>query len=239
MSGVEGVNQNANLFDRINQANKSSSTVSAVKSQAQQDSDMFMKLLVAQLGNQDPTSPADTGQFMQQISSMSMVEGINNLNSAVGALTSSMMTSQAALQASSMVGRSVFVPQNTAPLGIEGNPSYARGSYVLDQSAADVRIKVFDASGELVDAVSLGAKAPGAEEFYWQLSSDPEQGGAAPGKYSFQVERLDSEGVWTKVDNVQLAFRVNSVTLGENGIGMKVNTSAGTFDSSEIKQIGV
>ncbi|WP_027858789.1 flagellar hook capping FlgD N-terminal domain-containing protein [Marinobacterium jannaschii] len=237
MSGIDGVN--SNVFEQINQTNKSKSTASTEKSQAQQDSDMFMKLLVAQLGNQDPTSPADTGQFMEQISSMSMVEGINNLQSSIGSLTSSMMTSQAALQASSMVGRSVFVPQDTAPVGIDGNDSFARGSFNLKESASDVRIKVFDEDGELVDSVQLGAKPPGEDEFYWGLSADPENGVSEPGEYRFLVETQSNDGVWEAVDDVQLAFRVNSVTLGENGIGMSVNTSAGTFDSSKIRQIGV
>merc|ERR1712000_235342 len=45
---------------------------------------------------------------MQQISSMSNVESINNLATSVENMSNSLLSSQAALQASSMVGQTVF-----------------------------------------------------------------------------------------------------------------------------------
>lgn len=38
------------------------------------DSDGFLKLLIAQLANQDPSSPMDTNQMMQQTTQLSMME---------------------------------------------------------------------------------------------------------------------------------------------------------------------
>jgi flagellar basal-body rod modification protein FlgD len=232
MSDVNGVNQN--VFDRINKTNQSSSTE---KSRAQEDSDMFMRLMIAQLQNQDPSSPADTTDFMQQIATMSQVESINNLNQTVAETSQSMLASQAALQASSMVGRSVFIAGDTAEVGTSINP-YAKGAFNLDTSASDVRIKVFSSSGSLVDTMQLGAVTPGEHEFAWQMPFDadgnPEM---PPGDYTFVVERLDNNEY--KAIDTTMAYRVNSVTLGENGIGMKVNTTAGTYDVSDVKQIGV
>lgn len=232
MSNVDGVNPN--VFDQINKANQSSSTA---KSQTQDDSDMFMRLMIAQLQNQDPSSPADTADFMQQIATMSQVESINQLNVSVNEMSQSMLSSQAALQASSMVGRSVFIPGDTAEVGTQLNP-YAQGSFDLETSASDVRIKVYNASGSLVDTMQLGAVAQGSHEFAWQMRFDEEGNPEHPaGDYTFTVERFD-DGEYKAIDT-NMAYRVNSVTLGENGIGMKVNTNAGTFDASEVKQIGV
>jgi flagellar basal-body rod modification protein FlgD len=232
MSNVNGVNQN--VFDTINQANKSSSTA---KSQTEEDSDMFMRLMIAQLQNQDPSSPADTSDFMQQIATMSQVESINQLNTSVNEMSQSMLSSQAALQASSMVGQSVYIPGDTSEVGTQANP-YAHGSFNLEKSASDVRIKVYNSTGTLVDTMQLGAVNQGEHEFAWQMKFDEDGNPEHPsGDYTFTVERLD-DGEFNAVDT-NMAYRVNSVTLGENGIGMKVNTNAGSFDASAVKQIGV
>ncbi|WP_415885787.1 flagellar hook assembly protein FlgD [Neptuniibacter sp. QD37_6] len=232
MSNVNGVNQN--VFDQINKANQSSSTQ---KSQTEEDSDMFMRLMIAQLQNQDPSSPADTTDFMQQIATMSQVESINQLNTSVNEMSQSMLSSQAALQASSMVGQSVFIPGDTSEVGTAMNP-FAKGAFNLETSASDVRIKVYNSSGTLVDNMQLGAVEQGEHEFAWQMRFD-EDGNPEhpPGDYTFVIERLE-DNEYQAVDT-SMAYRVNSVTLGENGIGMKVNTTAGTFDISDVKQIGV
>ncbi|MAY42260.1 MULTISPECIES: flagellar hook capping FlgD N-terminal domain-containing protein [unclassified Neptuniibacter] len=232
MSNVNGVNQN--IFEQINTTNQSSSTA---KSQTEEDSDMFMRLMIAQLQNQDPSSPADTSDFMQQIATMSQVESINQLNSSVNEMSQSMLSSQAALQASAMVGQSVYIPGDTVEVGTASSP-YAHGSFNLGTSSSDVRIKVYNSSGSLVDTMQLGAVSQGEHEFAWQMQFD-EDGNPEhpPGDYTFTVERIEDEEY--KAVDTNMAYRVNSVTLGENGIGMKVNTNAGTFDASDVKQIGV
>jgi flagellar basal-body rod modification protein FlgD len=45
--------------------------------------DDFLKLLVAQMQNQDPMNPMDDNQTMSQMAQFSTVEGITNLNTAV------------------------------------------------------------------------------------------------------------------------------------------------------------
>jgi flagellar basal-body rod modification protein FlgD len=232
MSNVNGVNQN--VFEQINTTNQSSSTA---KSQTEEDSDMFMRLMIAQLQNQDPSSPADTSDFMQQIATMSQVESINKLAQTVETTSKSMLGSQAALQASAMVGQSVYIAGDTVEVGTSASP-FAHGSFNLNTSASDVRIKVYNSSGSLVDTMQLGAVASGEHEFAWQMAFDEDGNPELPaGDYTFTVERLD-DNEYSAVDT-NLAYQVNSVTLGENGIGMKVNTNAGSFDVSDVKKIGV
>jgi len=233
MSDVNGINQN--LLDKINGQNKTTGTSAA--SQSREDSDMFMRLMIAQLQNQDPTSPADTSDFMQQIATMSQVESINNLAQTVDATSQSMLASQAALQASAMVGQSVYIPGDTVEVGTVNSP-YAHGSFNLSTSASDVRIKVYNSSGSLVDTMQLGTVSAGEHEFAWQMEIDEGGNPSMPaGDYTFVVERLN-DGEYRAMDT-NMAYTVNSVTLGENGIGMTVNTHAGSFDVSEVKQIGV
>ena len=43
------------------------------------DQNDFIKLLITQMTNQDPTKPQDAAQMLQQMSSMSMVQSMNQL----------------------------------------------------------------------------------------------------------------------------------------------------------------
>ncbi|MDT7935347.1 MAG: flagellar hook capping FlgD N-terminal domain-containing protein [Sphingomonadaceae bacterium] len=47
----------------------------------------FLKILTAQLQNQDPTEPTDNAQFVSQMAQFSTVNGIEQLNASLKALT--------------------------------------------------------------------------------------------------------------------------------------------------------
>ena len=47
----------------------------------------FLKLMVAQLENQDPTKPMDNNQFLSQMAQFSMVNGIDSLNTSFGSVS--------------------------------------------------------------------------------------------------------------------------------------------------------
>ena len=57
--------------------------------------DSFLRLLVAEMKNQDPTAPKDTSQYMAQLASFSAVEQGVNTNTKLDALMTSMQLSQA------------------------------------------------------------------------------------------------------------------------------------------------
>lgn len=224
-NNVNGINQNTNVFEQINKQNSASENSPA--SATSETSDMFMKLMIAQLKNQSPTSPADTSDYMQQIASMSNVEAINNMNNSIQQLSNSLISSQAALQASSMVGQMAYVQTDKGVL-TEADP--VKGVVTLPTSASDVRVSVYDASGTQVDTISLGSKVSGDHSFEWTGAGQP------PGEYKLVAEALSGDEY--KVAQSYIGYTVNSVTLGQNGIGMAVNTDAGAVGINDIKQIG-
>src|SRR5579862_7401479 len=75
----------------------------------------FLTLLTTQLQNQDPLSPLDTNQFTQQLVEFASVEQQVNMNSNLQTLISMQQTS-ASLQALQLVGSTVTVSGNVAPL---------------------------------------------------------------------------------------------------------------------------
>jgi flagellar basal-body rod modification protein FlgD len=67
------------------------------------DKDGFLKLFIAQLQHQDPSSPMDTNDSMAQMSSFSMVEQITNMASTNTKIANSLNTSSAV----SLIGKTV------------------------------------------------------------------------------------------------------------------------------------
>src|ERR1700744_2053316 len=53
---------------------------------AQDQSDRFLKLLVAQMSNQDPLNPMDSAQGTSQMAQISTVQGVQTLNKTVSGL---------------------------------------------------------------------------------------------------------------------------------------------------------
>jgi flagellar basal-body rod modification protein FlgD len=78
-------------------------TQAASNPSAALDKDGFLKLFVAQLQHQDPTSPMDTNDSMQQMSSFSMVEQITNMAASNTKIAASLNTSSAV----GLIGRTV------------------------------------------------------------------------------------------------------------------------------------
>lgn len=225
-NNINGVNQ-PNVFDQINSANKKQSNT-AEKSQTQETSDMFMRLMIAQLKNQSPTSPAETTDFMQQISSMSQVESITNLNTTVESLGNSLMASQTALQASSMVGQTAYVKTDKAVLKEDG--ATVKGVVALPASASEVRITILDKNENVVDRVFMGPQQSGDRPFEW--SKDDVKAG------DYKVIAEVQDGNEYKTVESFIGYPVNSVTLGQNGIGMAINTDAGSVGINDVRQLG-
>lgn len=68
--------------------------------------DDFLKLLMTQLENQDPTSPMDDQQFISQMATFSTLEQITNMSTSINNLVNSQNQNQF-LQASSLIGKEV------------------------------------------------------------------------------------------------------------------------------------
>ena len=81
----------------------------SAQSSATVDYDAFLRLLIAQLKNQDPTKPTDSSQYISQLASFSNVEQGVKLNAKLDAL----MTSANLTQAEAMIGRTVLSADGT------------------------------------------------------------------------------------------------------------------------------
>ncbi len=63
-----------------------SSAASTATSKVGADQEMFLKLLVAQMKNQDPLNPQDSVQYMTQLAQFSSLEQLTTINQKLGEL---------------------------------------------------------------------------------------------------------------------------------------------------------
>lgn len=129
--------------------------------------DRFLKLLVAQLNNQDPMNPLDNAQMTSQIAQINTVTGIQQLNDTVKGLAGQ-FAAQQLMQGSAMVGRKVLVEGNS--LALDGETNKATGAFDLAGSAASVKVQVLDPTGKEVGTVDMGALPAGRYNFAWNAS---------------------------------------------------------------------
>ncbi|HSB97584.1 MAG TPA: flagellar hook assembly protein FlgD [Spongiibacteraceae bacterium] len=193
--------------------------------------DAFLKLLITQLKNQSPLDPQDNTAFVAQLAQFSSLQGIQNLNTTVSSLSNNMQSSQA-LQASSLVGRTVEVPTAT---GYLPKDSYVQGTMSLDNSTANLVMNIYDSKNNLVMTKNLGSQAAGDLPFAWDGTKTDGTTKVDAGTYRFEV-LAKGKGDPTKVQTY-IGNNVNSVTIGANQAVMLNVNAVGPVALSDVKNI--
>lgn len=187
--------------------------------------DRFLKLLVAQLNNQDPMNPMDNAQMTSQIAQINTVTGIQQLNETVKGLAGQ-FAAQQLMQGSAMVGREVLVADNS--LAFDSEAQEGAGAFDLAGPAAHVQVQVLDANNKQVGTVELGALKAGRYNFAWE----PEA--AASGPFRFKVLAANGE---TAVDATPLSTdKVTAVSLDNGALALQLSRG-GTASYSSVKAI--
>ena len=200
------------------------------KDTAKELNDRFLKLLVAQMKNQDPLNPMDNAQITSQMAQINTVTGINGLNDTVGKLLAQFGAMEA-LQASQLTGRSVLVTGNQ--LMADGKGGAVVGGIDLAAPADRVTVEISDAAGNLVRTLSLGESAAGISRFTWDGRNDA-GGDAAAGNYSFTI-KASSAG--SDVYGMPLMARAVEAVTRSNGSTQLVLAGGIRIAYGDVKQI--
>jgi flagellar basal-body rod modification protein FlgD len=181
-------------------------------------SEQFLALMIAQLENQDPTNPMDNMAMMSQLAQFGTVGGIQELNEAFGGLNATLTGSQA-MQASSMVGRSVATDSNVGSSSYLGTTREGEDVYGLQASVEMPRdsqggtFYVQDMAGQLVYSGPIRSGG-GTQLIQWNgRNLDGEQ--LPLGQYRISAESI--AGGSSMPASVYTHEQVISVSLGRTG----------------------
>lgn len=187
----------------------------------------FLKLLMTQLQNQDPTKPLDTNQFTSQLVQFASVEQQINTNSSLTQLIQLTQGSEL-MQSSSMVGKQVAVKSDYMPLqGGTGSLSFTAPA--TEQAA----IAIYSDTGQKVrDQLVTASKG----ENSWRWDGTDNAGASVPdGSYRVAVVGVNPDGT-----TAALPFAVMGTATGVNKQGNAVQLQLGPLatDFSTILSVG-
>lgn len=220
------INTSSSYMDSLRWQDKQVPTKEENDALTQED---FFSLLTQQLSYQDPSKPADNDQMIAQMTNFTMAEGISNLNSNFESLAAS-MTSNSALQASTLVGKQALLESNTLELNESGE---ARGSVVAEKPVDSLMIRIEDASGQLVKTIDLETQPAGAIRFAWDGKNEAGER-LPPGEYKIKAEG----SINGEFSSLPIATFKNIESVNINGSsGIIINTKEGAVRLTDVAEI--
>jgi len=204
----------------------STSTSTKAATTAADSQDRFLKLLVAQLNNQDPMNPLDNAEMTSQIAQINTVTGIQQLNETMKSM-SDQFTSLQVMQGGTMVGRTVMTEGDKLNLDTESKTG--GGAFDLDGTAANVTVQIYSSAGKMVGTLPMGSLEAGRYSFAWDTSTY-----TGKGDLTFKV--VATNGSSAVGSTTLMSDKVLSVGAEDGSLKLSLQ-KGGTVDYSAIKAI--
>jgi flagellar basal-body rod modification protein FlgD len=194
------------------------------------DQNAFLKLMIAQLKNQDPTKPQDPSEFMSQLAQFSQVTSTQNMEKSIQSLTDSMRSTQV-LNGTSLVGHDILSVADTDTIESGGTVT---GAIDAPKGTTAAKIVVKDAAGAEVRTFNLKDIATGLNNFTWDGKTNT--GVTAPaGQYTFSaVATVNGE---TGALDPMLVSKVSSVTIDPSTSALTLNTTTGSVSLADVRRV--
>ncbi len=180
--------------------------------------DVFLKMLVAQMQNQDPLNPADSTQMSAQLAQFNMVEQQIDTNKYLQQIAANQSEPGNNLDMASAgyLGHTVMV--NQSDIQYSGSP--VDFQVTLEQNAENIYVTISDNTGAPVRTMSLAAMPAGQASLSWDGRND--QGiKVDTGHYSISIQAFDATGQAVRA-TPQYAGVVDAVRTTPSGIELVV-----------------
>jgi len=154
------------------------------------EKESFMKLLVTQLSAQDPLNPADSTEFVNQLTQFTSMEQLVNIKEGLDLLAIT-ETAGTSAQMVSFIGKDVSFSADSFVIDEPGEQEEV--SFTLTESASTVDIVVKDEDGKVVRNMQAGSMSSGSQTV--SLDGLNDEGGKLPeGTYTFEVVAKTEDG---------------------------------------------
>ena len=180
------------------------------------DFDTFVTLLTAQLQYQDPLEPMETSEFTNQLVAYSEVEQAIATNDHLEKLIA-IEGANASATAVSYIGKEVLTLGSTVEM-TDGSASW---DYSLEADAPEVKITVYDSSGDEVYTETAEGES-GTNTFEWD-GKDNDGNALDEGSYTLGIEAYDEDSLEVAysvmvagvVDGVDFSSTTPIITIGD------------------------
>jgi flagellar basal-body rod modification protein FlgD len=195
-----------------------------------------LKLLVAQMRNQDPLNPLDNAEVTTQMAQISTVEGIEKLNTAFTRYLNQ-STAVASPDNVGLVGKRVLVQGNSIDLpavAADGARPSAQGGFELGGNVASLTVDILDGTGNVIASQQHTGLTAGVQTFTWDGATNT-GAIAAPGSYQFRVRNNLPGATGPTITTLQ-AQPVTAVISGPNGPRLEIGGNS-QLTSADIRGI--
>jgi flagellar basal-body rod modification protein FlgD len=193
------------------------------------DFNMFLKMLTAQMQNQDPLDPMDTAQYTQQLVQYSQVEQSITQTATLKSMLAAMGT-QNLTQASSLIGRQVETGSATSGLSAA---TPAQWTWSAPREVASMTATFTDSNGRVVDTRTLTGGAS-AGSLVWDGTTATGLKKDA-GNYTLAIKGVDAAGNTVEV-TPHAVGKVSDVQLANGNVQVTINGM--TVDAANLVRIG-
>ncbi len=174
--------------------------------------DEFLKLLVAQLKNQDPMNPTNGEDMAAQLAQFSSLEQLTN----IGKVLEAQAASQEALigsindtTAMNILGKTILAVGDQVEIAASGEASV---QFEVGGAGGLATLKILDDAGKEIGSRELGFVTPGRHEMEVGSAAD----GLPSGAYRYTIDVVDTAGKRVAAQPL-VSAKVDGVRYGANG----------------------
>lgn len=201
------------------------------KEQNDLNQEQFLKLMLTQLQNQDPTAPMESAEFLTQLAQFGTVSGIQGLQNQFVDVASS-LSADRALRGAALLGKGALTATESLKLPAEGD---VRFSIDLAAPATSVQIQLKDTQGRSVRTIELGGQNEGLLDVSWAGLDD--EGRRLPaGQY--RIEAYARQGLRNEAVGVFSASVIKGVEMAQGSGDLRLELDdERTIDLAQVRRI--
>lgn len=180
--------------------------------------DQFLKLLIAQMQNQDPMNPMQGDQMAAQLAQFSSLEQLQQINTTLSDQSGASGALLGAVQSNAAIGtigHQIIATGNSLQIG--GTNGATSVTADLGGNSASATLHIFDSTGKEVGTRALGAASAGRNTFDLGSAGD----GLSSGKYTYSIDAKDASGNAVGVQTYTTG-RVDGIASGPNGLVLMI-----------------
>lgn len=204
----------------VNQISSTSNSNNVSTNKSVLGKDDFLKLMIAQLKNQDPLNPMDGTEYASQLAQFSSLEQITNLNEYLKeSVDANYMLTQSInnTMLATLIGKEVKISGNE--LKVDEQESINLG-YDLPDGIKSVKINIYNEYGTLIKTIE-GSNKKGSNKLLWDLTDNNGEK-VINGNYTFEVMAYDFND--KKVDTTSYKIGlIDGIKYTESGTMLIIN----------------
>ncbi len=151
--------------------------------------DDFLRIMITQMKNQDPTSPFKAEEMATQMAQFASVEQLQNMNTSMSKMANANQPLER-LAMTNLIGKTVTIDRERF---VHNENETSTLGFALDRDAKETKLKVISEQGETILEKDLGPQKAGDQSFVW----DGAKTNGLPvksGNFIFKVEAKDAGG---------------------------------------------